>query len=904
MLTVSDLFKAAILPGTSQFRKTAARVTIDVTESTISLDAVTAADEAAFSVAAEIVDDIVTNDYLIATCEPNLWKLDGSVIFDPATPGHVGYVSDSQAESDGLFAIASVYAGGGGLGFITRFNQSGMASVLSSESVEYDFDIYAVATDGAFIYISGYPIYEYDSNKLRIYKLEPTGLTLVSESDIIVDKGVNSLCTDGTYLYAACSNGTGDFNSVIRKYRLSDLSFVMESESYAYDFIGSLAFDGAYLYAAGSTQKIYKYDVADMSKIGESGDYGGTIRAITIYGSYIYAAGYTTEKVYKYLLSDLSKTAESVGYGGDIYALTADATNIYAAGITTGSVYKFLQSDLSKIGESAVLDGAIYSLCVDADYSHIYAGGDLGGVYQLLPADMSTVATADYGNCVFSLSSLNKTNPVISITTLLDFAGPGLTLFFDQLGGGYPIEFTVEILFESAVLQTISVTDNDTPYVVIDEFINPDYDSVDEIRLTFIKMSRPYARARLSELFVGIKQQYGPVSDPGLFNLSVISDSDPTGMTLPTGQAIVRIDNTSGDYNPFIPAGVAEWLQAGALMTVEWGVYLNASLIEWVKSGSYLFAEWREVDYKQVDLVGMDTNGYYGSLPAYAQYEGWTRNGAVETYISDVLSYADIPATKYDVTPFPNMDAGFMAGPAASTILEESRLMAQWLCRICRVDPDGVIEFVELPALPTETISLDDCYELPATTRQALVASVDVNIYTATLGADVEVVAIHKETFTGSRTIKVWVGWDFGLLSAVVTGASSSIDLSFSYGYYVVTPTGTGAEVTVTVSGKRYTISKSVYSLANPNAVDSRASALAIDNPHICTRERAVLVADWTLANLDRLLKLTYEWRASPVIEPLDLRWSETSYGYKNMLVTRQDIDFDGFMSGRIEGVV
>lgn len=600
MLTVTDLFKAAVLPGSSQFRKTAARVTIDVTESTFSVDAVTAADEAAFSAVAEIVDAVVTNDYLIATCEPNLWKLDGSCIFEPASSEHVGYVSDSQCGADSLFAA----------------------------------------------------------------------------------------------------------------------------------------------------------------------------------------------------------------------------------------------------------------------------------------------------------------NPVVSVTTLLDFAGPGLTLFFDQIGGGYPIEFTVEILYTSTVLQTISVTDNALPYIVIDEFINPDYDSVDEIKVTFIKMSRPYARVRLSELFVGMKQQYGPVSNPGMFNLSVIGESDPTGMTLPSGQAIVLINNLAGDYDPFVPAGVAEWLQAGALMTVEFGVYLNASLIEWVKSGTYLFAEWKEAGNKQVQLIGMDAIGYYGSLPAYAQYEGWTKNGAVETYIGDVLYNADVPAAMYDVTPFPATDTGFMAGPAAATILDELRLMAQWLCRICKVDSAGVIKFVALPTVATDAIDMDDAYGQPAIERQALVASVDVNIYTATLGASDEVIAIHKETFTGSRTISVWIGWDWGDLSVTVTGASGSIDLDFAYGYYVVTPTGTGAEVTVTVSGKRYNIGKSVYSLANPDAVYSRASALVIDNPHICTRERAVLVAAWTLANLDRLIKLTYDWRGDPVIEPLDLVSADTAHGLKDMLVTRQDIDFDGFMSGRIEGVV
>ena len=138
---------------------------------------------------------------------------------------------------------------------------------------------------------------------------------------------IYALTSDGSYIYAA-----GYTTQTVWKIDPSDMSKADESADYG-GVILALAYDGSYIYAAGSTtQTVWKIYPSYMSKAGESADYGGTIYALASDGSYIYAAGYTTQTVWKIDPSDMSKADESAGYGGTIFALTYDGSYIYAAG--------------------------------------------------------------------------------------------------------------------------------------------------------------------------------------------------------------------------------------------------------------------------------------------------------------------------------------------------------------------------------------------------------------------------------------------------------------------------------------------------------------------------------------------------------------------------------------------
>lgn len=765
---------------------------------------------------------------------------------------------------------------------------------------------------------------------------------------------VEALANDGQYIFAA-------IGEKVYKYLPSDMSLIASSANYG--SIRALAYNDGSIYCAGSGQKVTKLLAADLSYVDESAGYGSTIQALACDATHVYAAG-DGGSVVKYLMSDMSTVAQSSAISGGVNALTCDDTHIYAGGngrivrkvllssmaIVTSSgdyygsiralanfgdylyvggtntrqVWKLAKSSMAKIAASPLTDYISTIYAIETDGANVYAGiGDsqydlpIGkkmpivhrrhAVLKYATADMSIIGQSrEYLDDIRSLT-IGSDYPIVQPVIVLETTGItslGMTIYFGLPGTPYPTEFTIKLKNEGVVVRTITVTGNTKNYVRITEALNPDDLPCDEVVISFVRMSSAYTRVRVSAIRFGVEQQYSDYGDEGFYSVSTIHEADHTCLTLPSGDARVIVDNVSGDYNPFEPTGFAEWLQIGARMLVEMGVYTDAVTREFVKIGTYWFSEWREVGYKQVELLGRDSIGYYGDLPALAHNAGWTAGANVETYIDDVFSWAGIPSDMYDVSPFPGADSSFLAGPAADTVRDESRLMAQWLMKICTCDADGVIRFINPSAAPDSSIDLDDCYSMPKVDRQELVGSIDVSIYTATLGDTDEVIAIHKEDVTGEEAILVWIGWDYGDLSVAVVGEASYIDNGFSYGYYSVSVIGSGAQVTVTVSGKRYNIAKTTYTLVNSSAAGSRENKIIIDNPHIRTRVRAAAVAAWTLANLNKLIKMTYDWRGNPLLEPLDMVIAETSHGNKNMIVTRQDLIFNGFLSGQIEGIL
>ncbi len=125
----------------------------------------------------------------------------------------------------------------------------------------------------------------------------------------------------------------------------------------------------------------------------------------------------------------------------------------------------------------------------------------------------------------------------------------------------------------------------------------------------------------------------------------------------------MKINNAAGDFNLISPAGIAEDLQAGSDMTVEYGVYSSPGVIEYVKMGEYRFADWRDAGGGNIELNGLDTIGYYGPLRALAQYDSWSPAGLPRTYITDVLAYAGVPSALRDVTAFPRLILGLCLDP-------------------------------------------------------------------------------------------------------------------------------------------------------------------------------------------------------------------------------------------------
>lgn len=506
---------------------------------------------------------------------------------------------------------------------------------------------------------------------------------------------------------------------------------------------------------------------------------------------------------------------------------------------------------------------------------------------------------------ISDIDGLFSANPAVVITTVSAFSSKGLTLYFDRLSGDYPIEFDVDIddSGTSTNVYHLSVTDNTKSYYLIDADINAALDPCDTITITFKKMNRGYRRARMTELFMGVQQTYGESSDD-MISITTIAEIDPTVMTLPHGTTTLKLSNINGDFNLLNPAGLALYLhEPGAKMETEIGVYLADGTIEFVKTRTDIFTDWKDAGSKIVDLNAIDTLGFYGGIKVTNLDPSWTGNESPRDYLAGLIDNLQLPVGTIDDAELPVSDYDFLSGQAEETLLDELRSLAQYLCKICKVDSGGIIRFVDLSDTTSGDILLDDCYDDPTIDRSNVVGGVDVSIYSPTLAVASEVISTYTEAITGQQYVYIQIGQNWGDLATEVTGATSVSIAPIAHGVVVVDVTGDGSLVTIETSGKPISIATAKYSLNNPDALDPTLNRINVDNKHIYTTSKAATVAAYVLANCGLALKFKVNWRGNPIIETGDMWTMETIHGYPDTLITRQDLTFDGTLSGSIEGV-
>ena len=120
----------------------------------------------------------------------------------------------------------------------------------------------------SYIYCAGH-IGTYTIN--NIWKIIPTDLSKISEIDY--GQPIFALATDGTYIYC------GGVAQKVWKIDPSDMSKIAESADCG-RYIHALTILGNYIYCGGYNDMVWKIKISDMVKVAESASYGGDIRAL------------------------------------------------------------------------------------------------------------------------------------------------------------------------------------------------------------------------------------------------------------------------------------------------------------------------------------------------------------------------------------------------------------------------------------------------------------------------------------------------------------------------------------------------------------------------------------------------------------------------------------------------
>lgn len=184
--------------------------------------------------------------------------------------------------------------------------------------------------------------------------------------------------------------------------------------------------------------------------------------------------------------------------------------------------------------------------------------------------------------CVFSSKIPTLT---INFSKVFNNLIPGITITWSSAHGEFADSFIVTAYNGDTVVATKEVVGNRS----IKSVVMMDIVGYDRITIMVMKWCLPHHRARVEEVFVGIRKVY---SKTDLFNYSHSQSVSPVSTSLPKNEIKFSISNVSGEYNPYNEQGMTKYLMARQEVKARYGLRLNDGSVEWIPGGTFYLSEW------------------------------------------------------------------------------------------------------------------------------------------------------------------------------------------------------------------------------------------------------------------------------------------------------------------------
>lgn len=529
---------------------------------------------------------------------------------------------------------------------------------------------------------------------------------------------------------------------------------------------------------------------------------------------------------------------------------------------------------------------------------------DLDGSTVLQPDPAQTDAEVGFvseelsdgnGEYTGTISAEVTIDPVVTVK--------GLSVMFDLLDNEFAVDFDIYVEYGSSQTATVNVTGNASP---IYNHI-ADYADLALVEITILKWSAAGRKAKITEIAFGQIEQFGAeLADP-LLSVNGTDEIDITLKTLPYGTLDFEFYDANNDFSVLTPTDRTKVFTEGTTITAEIGPRIADGTIEHALAGTYRFSKWSVSKKHIVQVKSVDLIGFAGPRVPYEQYGNRTKTAAynaVVSFINDTLAANLNFPTNVNISTdiFPNTGTDFLEGPYANSVFDELLRLAQWSMTIPIVDSLGVLNFVPLPVATVMTLGIENVFEGLRLTRYDQILGVRVYYYDVAVSSDITEIASATADFGAGTDLIFDIGYNYEFYDAVAFGGASVVSSTgFSYGKYSVTVSGSGG---VTIRGKAWVIGKQFVEAPNTTVTDPKALWVEVDNPHICTVERATDVSNWLLAIYGRLAEVDFGWRGTPEIEPLDMINLEPESGTEtDTIILKHDWQHkEGSLSYRSKG--
>ena len=506
--------------------------------------------------------------------------------------------------------------------------------------------------------------------------------------------------------------------------------------------------------------------------------------------------------------------AASTEDNGAIYI--SDSSKLTSGGYETPKSYCSLEQNLW------CLDGSMKAI-PDSDF------GETGYVSDVMSDD----------TCIFSTKQ-----PIITISFKQVFSKllPGVTIIWSETYGEYPDAFTIRAYKDSTLIAEKDVVGNRS----VKSMVLVDIVEYNKIEIIVKKWCLPHHRARVEEVFVGLRNVYGKTD---LFDYSHSQSVDPISTSLPKAEIKFTISNTDGEYNPLNENGLVKYLKERQTVRAKYGMRMDDGSIKWIKGGTFYLSEWyAKQNGITADFTARDMLEFMFDIYEDTEYYEYVKNNIA---VGDTITYS---RNLYEL---------------AKDLFEKAGIS------VSRYVIDKSIEnFTTTAPLPQDTIAA--CLQLIANAaRCVLYQDRDGVLRIEPMSTDVSDYTINsfnsyaKPEITLSKPL-------YGVYSLCYTykKGSNGVESESQGGGFV------------------------------PSTNDRTGETITIDNPLITDASHAEENRKWLANHYLKRMEVDTSWRPDVRLDALDCVSIENDYDTNEVLMTDIEFKYNGAFRGTGKGRV
>ena len=475
----------------------------------------------------------------------------------------------------------------------------------------------------------------------------------------------------------------------------------------------------------------------------------------------------------------------------------------------------------------------------------------------------------------------------------------GITLYFQD---NIIKKFKIIITKENEEEIIISVANNQKN---IYQNIFTESISIKSLELVIYEVEYLNRRIRIPEIDLGISQIY---EGNDLVSFTTIEEVDLLVTSTPINICKVNLNNYDNMFDPINPTGLVKYLMGNTIIKPFIGVLTKENGVEYVSMGKFYFKDWSSNIDGNVTLNGENLIAKLNNLQLKSDGRLLTYRWTTDTlneYLTNTYGYK----FKLEVGTVYNhqlQSSNFMDFLQPNLLFQSSS--NRYFC-VTRKN-EAVLTSLNLDSIgriSRKELLEDVKYETKATLANLTIKDfIDGWSDSATAKEDVlnqTYTLTSEEEYVWFKFSKYFGNYEDATFSYNSTGNGKAelIDVSFFMAYVKFTG-NLGDKITTHLVGNVYNNPPTQELKFTTNNISGYSLNIDFTNNFNISNEQAKMIFE-NLLKKDKKYKINANYIGDPSYVPGDTVVTETKYGDKKVTITKHTLNFDGGLTGTIEGV-